>query len=158
MSNNSTTFAQQLIGMYTDSIGNWSYYIIAIAAFSTMFSTSITVMDGYSRAMSRATRLLFKGGKEDSRTVMIIWTIVLTLGTWLVSTQFVNSLKSLVDLATIVSFLIAPFAGFLNYKMVFSSEIKGEHVPPAWLKYLAISGMVFLGAFTVYYIYILLAA
>ena len=157
MSNNSTSFAQQLIGMYTNSIGQWSYLIIAVAAFSTMFSTSIAVVDGYSRGMARVTKLLINETREDSRTALIVWTTVLIIGTYLVSTQFVNALKSLVDMATIVSFLIAPLAGYLNYKVIFSSEVSHEFRPPAWLKYLAISGLVFLSAFTVYYIYILLA-
>ena len=40
LSNSAPVFAGQLIGMYTNSIGEWSYFIIAIAAFSTMFSGS----------------------------------------------------------------------------------------------------------------------
>ena len=121
-----------------------------------MFSTSIAVMDGYSRSMSRATSLLFGNSRQESRREFILWTAVLTLGTYLVSTQYVNSLKRLVDLATVVSFLIAPLAGFLNYKVIFSKEISDAFRPPQWLRFLAIAGMVFLGVFTIYYIYVLI--
>ncbi len=155
MSNNSTAFAGQLINMYTDSIGQWSKIVISIAAFSTMFSTSIAVMDGYSRGMARVTKLLFKKTSKSASNSVAVWTTILTVGTYLVSTQFVNALKSLVDLATIVSFMIAPFAGLVNYIVIHSAEISKEYRPPGWLRNLAIAGMIFLGIFTVYYIYLL---
>ncbi|HEY9114110.1 MAG TPA: divalent metal cation transporter, partial [Bacteroidales bacterium] len=52
LSENGTLFSEQLISMYTSSIGNWAYWIIAIAAFTTMLSTVITVIDAYSRVMN----------------------------------------------------------------------------------------------------------
>lgn len=154
LSNSSPVFAGQLIGMYTSSIGQWSYLIIAVAAFSTMFSTSIAVMDGYGRAMGRVTQLLWTGKNPDSRKEFIGWTVILIVGSYFVATQFVNSLTSLVDLATIVSFIIAPLAGFLNYKVIFSKHVKDEFKPSAKLKWLAISGIVFLTVFTFIYIFI----
>ena len=38
-----TLFASQLIGLYTTNLGDWAYPIIIICAFSTMFSTTLTV-------------------------------------------------------------------------------------------------------------------
>lgn len=52
-------FANQLIEMYTRSLGNWAYIIIGIAAFTTMFSTTLTTLDASPRAMHRSTQLLF---------------------------------------------------------------------------------------------------
>lgn len=153
LSNSSPVFAGQLIKMYTESIGQWSYLIIAIAAFSTMFSTSITVMDGYGRSMARITKLLREKNDEDSRSAFIFWIAVLMVGTFIVSTQFVNSLKGLVDMATVVSFIIAPLAGFLNFKIVSSKDIPASHKPPEWLKWLAFSGLVFMIGFTFIYLY-----
>ena len=153
LSDSSPVFAHQLISMYTSNIGEWSYFIIAVAAFSTMFSTSITVMDGYGRAMGRVTQLLLNGKKNEySRKEFIFWALLLIVGAWLVATQFVNSLKSLIDLATIVSFIIAPFAGLLNYLVVHSKEIPSTHRPPRWLKWLAFGGLAFLSVFTILYI------
>ncbi len=44
--------------MYTSSLGEWSYYIIGIAAFTTMLSTTITTLDASPRSMNRTTKLL----------------------------------------------------------------------------------------------------
>jgi Mn2+/Fe2+ NRAMP family transporter len=155
LSNNSTVFAGQVISLFTKSIGNWSYIIISIAAFSTMFSTTIAVVDGYGRAISRTTQLLFSL-ESSSRRPFIIWTIIISIGAFLVITIFVGNLKQLVDFATILSFVIAPLAGFINYRVIFSKEIAKEFVPPAWLKWLAIAGLIFLSVFTIIYFFVLL--
>jgi Mn2+/Fe2+ NRAMP family transporter len=150
LSNSSAGFAGQLISMFTTAIGQWSYTIIAIAAFSTMFSTTITVVDGYGRSMNRTFKLMFKDSSvEDSRSSYIIWTIIIAVLAYLVIAQFLNNLKSLVDLATILSFVIAPLAALLNYIVIRSKEIDGEYRLPKWLNSLAIAGLVFLSVFTV---------
>ena len=51
-------FATQLIKLYTKNLGQYSYIFIAIAAFTTMFSTTITTLDASPRAMNRSTKLL----------------------------------------------------------------------------------------------------
>jgi Mn2+/Fe2+ NRAMP family transporter len=136
--------------MFTTAIGPWSYTIIAIAAFSTMFSTTITVVDGYGRSMTRTFKLMFKDSSAlDSRTAYIIWTIIITVSAYLVIAQFLNNLKSLVDLATILSFVIAPLAALLNYIVIKSTEVDGEYRLPGWLNKLAIAGLIFLSVFTV---------
>ena len=153
LSNNSVVFADQVINMFTTAIGGWSYYVIAIAAFSTMFSTTITVIDGYCRAVTRTTSLMFNLS-ESRRTQYIIWTIILAIGTWMVVARFNNSLKALVDLATILSFVIAPLAGYLNYRVIFSKEVKQEFRPGRKLRILAIAGLIFLTIFTLIFFWV----
>jgi len=151
LSNSSPEFADQVINMFTSAIGNWSYFIIAIAAFSTMFSTTITVVDGYGRAVTRTMKLLVNKSEKESRKAFVIWSIIISIGGYLVITQFLNNLKALVDFATILSFVIAPLAGYLNYRVIYSKEVPDDFRPPLWLKWLAISGLIFLSIFTVVY-------
>ena len=58
-SSSASTFANQLIEMYTSSFGSWSYIIIGLATFTTMFSTTMTSLDASPRAMHKATELIF---------------------------------------------------------------------------------------------------
>ncbi len=150
LSNSSPTFAHQVITMFTTAIGDWSYLVIAVAAFSTMFGTTITVVDGYGRAFTRTIELL-SGSEARTKRMYILWTVVISIGAFFVISQYLNNLKSLVDLATILSFVIAPLAGYINYVVIFSKDIQQEFVPPKWLKYLAIAGLIFLSVFTVIY-------
>jgi len=156
LSNSSPVFADQIITMFTAAIGKWSYYIIAVAAFSTMFSTTITVVDGYGRAITRTTRLLLNRSEKDSTKAFVFWTMIISIGAFLVISQYLNNLTKLVDLATILSFVIAPLAGFLNYKVIYSKEVEPQFRPSAGMRRLAITGLIFLSAFTIIYFITLL--
>ena len=52
-------FATQLIDLYTQNLGEFSYIFIAIAAFTTMFSTTLTTLDASPRAMNRQRNYYF---------------------------------------------------------------------------------------------------
>ncbi|MFK7899338.1 MAG: hypothetical protein AB8B61_01135, partial [Cyclobacteriaceae bacterium] len=151
-----TKYASTLVSMVTGVVGKWSYYVIAIAAFATMFGTSITLIDGYCRSVERTISLLKKEGNK--KTTMdtkqyLVWVSVLMIGSLLLIFFFVQNLGQIVNLATILSFIIAPFAAILNYKIVMSKEISTEFRPPMWLRILAIAGIVFLTVFTVLYLF-----
>ncbi|MCF6353307.1 MAG: divalent metal cation transporter [Cyclobacteriaceae bacterium] len=148
--NSAGGFAGQLIDMFTSSIGQWSYWFILIAAFSAMFSTTITVIDGYTRAIQRTTFLLINKnkGKTEGKSAYIFWALLVGVGGYFVVAQFLNNLKQLVDFATIVSFVIALPAAYLNYHTIFSNQIPLEDQPSKIMKILAQAGMVFLGLFT----------
>lgn len=148
--NSAGGFAGQLIEMFTSSIGQWSYWLISIAAFSAMFSTTITVVDGYSRAIQRTTFLLTNTdeSKTEGKKVYVFWALLVGIGGYFVVAQFLNNLKQLVDFATIVSFVIALPAAYLNYHTIFSNQIPVKDRPKIGMKRLAQAGMVFLGLFT----------
>ena len=69
-SSSASLFSNQLIEMYTSSLGEWSYYIIGIAAFTTMLSTSITTLDASPRSMSRTIKLLIN---KDFKHGYLFW-------------------------------------------------------------------------------------
>ncbi len=146
-SNKAPKFAAQVVQLFTNSLGDWSYIIIAVSAFSVMFSTTLAVMDGYGRALDRTTDLLF--GKV--RKQYFIWLIILVAGSYLVISRFLANLRDLVDLATIMSFVIAPLIAIVNFKVMYSSDIPEEHRPPVWMKWLSYAGIIFLIGFTLYF-------
>ena len=54
-----SAFAQQLIGLYTtDNLGKGAAVFIGIAAFTAMFSTTLTTLDASPRAMAKTSELL----------------------------------------------------------------------------------------------------
>lgn len=151
LSSNSTVFSDQVVSLYTNALGNWAYPVIAVAAFSTMFSTTITVVDGYGRAMGETVRLLFK--ENANKTKLYRWAmLVVSVGAFIFIWQLAANLKDLVDLATTFSFIVAPVIAWINYKVIMGKQIKAEDKPPQWLKILAISGLIFLTVFALIYI------
>ena len=71
----------------------------------------------------------------------------------LVIAFYLKNLKSQVDLATTLSFLTAPFLGFLTYRAIMSSWVPEEFKPKPWLRVLAITGITFLTAFLLFFLY-----
>jgi Mn2+/Fe2+ NRAMP family transporter len=57
-SNQGVTFSKQLIDLYTTNLGSGAFLIIALAAFTTMFSTTLTCLDASPRAMAKTSELL----------------------------------------------------------------------------------------------------
>ena len=151
-SNNSTLFSTQLIGLYTLTIGSWSKIIISISAFAIMFGTTIAVLDGYARTVSKSTQLIFKI-KSSTKIGYQAWLIFLLIGAWLVVSSFSSSFKNLIDLATIISFIVGPIVAILNIILMSPKYVKSKYLPPIWLKALSYLGFLFLSAFTLFYLY-----
>lgn len=158
LSQNSTVFAGQVISMYTEAIGPWVWGIIAVAAFSTMFSTAITVMDGYSRAMGETVRLL-ADWQDEERTKKRLYTaflVIVSIGSVFLISFFSNSMPRLVDFATTLSFVIAPVVAFMNMRVIRAKNVDKAYQPKTWLWVLAWIGLIFLTGFTLIYIYTML--
>ena len=52
------SFAQKLIKLYTAAMGGWAAWVIIPAAFSAMFSTTLTCLDAYPRSIAAIQGLL----------------------------------------------------------------------------------------------------
>ena len=147
-SNQGGVFAKQLINLYTSNLGQGAYLIIAIAAFTTMFSTTITTLDASPRAMSKTIQLLFKKEKD----FYITWIIILAFGTSLIFIFLLSEMGKLVQIATVLSFITAPIYAFLNYKLVNSDQVPKDLQPSKKLKFLSNLGLIFLTGFTLFYL------
>lgn len=142
-------FANQLIGLYTDNLGKSMHIIIGIAAFTTMFSTTLTTLDASPRAMSKTVELLFK---KENKKMYWIWISVLFIGTMIILKYFISEMGTLVKIATILSFITAPFYAIINFLL-----ISGKHTPKEWrpslgMKILSYLGIIFLIGFNVWYL------
>jgi Mn2+/Fe2+ NRAMP family transporter len=147
-SNQGGVFAGQLIQLYTSNLGEAAYGLIAVAAFSTMLSTTITTLDASPRAMSKTIQLLFK--KEKS--FYIPWLIILGFGTSCIFIFLLSEMGQLVQIATVLSFITAPLYSFLNYRLVLSKQMPVEHRPKKGLRLLSIVGLFVLTGFTLFYL------
>lgn len=148
-SNSAGTFAGQLINLYTNTIGDSMYIIIGVAAFTTMFSTTLTILDASPRAMTHTVKLLFN--KENNKMYWF-WIFLLSIGTILILKFFLSEMGTLVKIATILSFLTAPFYAIINFAL-----ISGKHTPQEWrpslkMKILSYFGIIFLIGFSVWYL------
>ena len=154
--NNNSLFAHKIVTLYTETIGNWSYIIIAASAFTVMFGTIIAVFDGYSRSLQRTVELIFTKKEEKIRTKFrtfyVLFLILISAGSLVVIFQFGNNLKELVDFATVMSFVIAPVIAIFNFRLVTGKFLDKEHQPSMLLKILSFAGIVFLSGFAIFFL------
>jgi Mn2+/Fe2+ NRAMP family transporter len=151
-SNAAGVFSNQLIEMYTASLGNWAYIIIGIAAFTTMFSTTLTTLDASPRAMHRTTQLLFK---NQFKRGYLFWILTLAVGTVVIFFVFASEMGLLIRIATILSFLTAPFYAIINYKLISSKHTPKNAQPSLKMHILSWLGILFLIGFSIWYLAIL---
>ena len=148
-SNSASVFSGQLINMYTRSLGNWAYVIIGIAAFTTMFSTTLTTLDASPRAMAKTTTLLFEKSSKFNYT---FWIALLTVGTLFIFLFLASEMGLLIKIATILSFITAPFYAIINYILISSKHTPKEWHPSKKLHLLSLLGIAFLIGFSVWYL------
>ena len=142
-------FAQQLIALYTSSLGNSAYWVIGIAAFTTMFSTTLTTLDASPRAMAKTAQILQLPIVMSS---YLFWILILVMGTCAVFFFLLSNMGALVQVATILSFITAPFYGLINFLLVSGKHMPENHRPNGVMKAWSISGLVFLTGFTIWYL------
>ena len=142
-------FAGQLIELYTSNLGEAAYGLIAIAAFSTMLSTTITTLDASPRAMSKTIQLLFNRLKSS----YFLWLLILSIGTIAIFLFLLSEMGKLVQIATVLSFITAPLYAFLNYRLVVSKQMPDNFRPNKELRILSIIGLLFLSGFTIFYLF-----
>lgn len=149
---NGGEFSLQLIEMYTQNLGEWSYIIIGVAALTTMFSTTLTTLDASPRAMNKTLELILDKPLNNGYKV---WLIVLIIGTISIFFFFLSEMGSLIKIATILSFLTAPFYALMNYILICSKHTPQSFRPSKMMHFLSISGILFLIGFNIWYISIL---
>ena len=153
-------FAGQIIELYTSTLGDWSRPIIVVSAFTTMLSTMLTVIDGFSRALQLVGRR-FRTAEDQTEEMKKsghsldywIWLSALSVGAMLIIIFYLKNLGDMVDLATTLSFLSAPLLGFLTYRAILAPWVPKEFRPSPWLQGLAVLGIVFLTAFMLFFLY-----
>jgi len=142
-------FATQIVDIFTASLGNWSYPIIVVAAFTTMFSTTLTCLDAMPRVMKEIGDELRLSALWNKR---VFWMFILMIGSIIILFFFVADMRTMVRLATSVSFLTAPVLAYLSYRLVKLESKRYQLWSKAEMR-LAIAGIVTLSLFSVLYVW-----
>jgi Mn2+/Fe2+ NRAMP family transporter len=144
-----TQFANQLISMYTYSLGDWAKIIIGVAALTTMFSTTLTTLDASPRVMHLSSEILFR---RSFKKGYLSWLLLLIVGTLSIFFFFITEMGLLIKIATILSFLTAPFYAILNYRLIISKHTPETARPSRFLKAYSLLSIVILVAFSVWFL------
>ncbi|UTW60692.1 divalent metal cation transporter [bacterium SCSIO 12741] len=150
----SLAFAGQLIDMYTTLLGPVFFWVIALAAFTTMFSTTLTCLDAFPRVLSEASGLLTSRKEEGNKKTYPLFMLVLVAGTILFILFLLGNMGQMVDLATTLSFLTTPFLALLNFLAIRQAEKAGHLRMNPLLKGLSYVGFLVLIGMAIWYPFI----
>lgn len=122
LSSSGISFAHQFVDVYARVIGEWSRWLIAIVAFLCMFSTTVTVLDGYSRALSECFvqfgQPIGSGptghGARFTYPLMIVMAAIAAL----IVMFFKGALLAMLEFAMVSAFISAFVFAWLNYKLM----------------------------------------
>ena len=142
-------FADQLIQLYTDNLGRGSAVFISLAAFTTMFSTTLTTLDASPRSLAKTTEILFRSNEKKG---YLFWILFLVGGTMIILSYFLTNMVILVQIATVLSFLTAPFYAIVNYVLIKSEHTPIDYRPKLFLRIWSILGIFFLIGFGLWYL------
>lgn len=149
-------FAIQLADLYAETLGQWARPFVMIAALTTMLSTLLTVTDGFPRALARSVAVIqrSRGISAVTDTGPVYWWAMGGIGVLALTilTLFGGTLTSLVDFATIVSFLTAPLLGYLNLRVVTMPSMPAAHRPGPAMLALSYTGLALLVGFGAVYL------
>lgn len=138
-------FIEELITLYTAHIGTWSESIIEIVALTTLFSTTITCLDAYPRAISNTLFLAYPSMKKYYQLMYWYSVLILFFGSIILSGYFIKGMRDLLNITTTMAFLAAPLYAYLNYRVVTHDDIMPkEHQPGKWLRIWSLIGIFFL--------------
>ncbi|MED5320565.1 MAG: divalent metal cation transporter, partial [Cyanobacteriota bacterium] len=154
------SFAQKLIKLYTAAMGGWAAWVIIPAAFSAMFSTTLTCLDAYPRSIAAIQGLLRHHDSGDSAPGPMqrrfdIWVIAHFLAAVLalvVAKSGGIGVKDFVFGAMTGSFLTAPLFAWMAMDTINSPLVPVEHSYGRLTQAFCWFGLVFFSGFSLLFI------
>lgn len=137
-------FSSQLIQLYTTNFGQGASLLIGIAALTTMFSTTLTTLDASPRALQQTSSLLWN---KPFKKGYLFWLLILVVGTLGIFFFLASEMGLLIKIATIVSFVTAPFYAIFNYRLIYSKEVSVIDRPSKTFKYYCLTSIIILLVF-----------
>lgn len=153
-SDSGVVFSHQLVALYSANIGDWSLPLILTAAFVTMFSTTMTCIDGYPRSMAACCTLIAGSSVKRFQQIHRIWIVLSTAAACLIVLFFVKNLLQLLTFAAVISFITSPILAYINYKVMMGDNVPQEKRPGQFLKILSWMGMLFFLLMSIGFVYV----
>ena len=150
-------FAGQLVGIYSQALGDWSWLLMALVTFVALFSTTFAVADGFPQVWKRAVLLNSDNQNDEidkkANKAYIASLALLAVGSWWIISDFSADIKALLDFVTTVSFVSAPIYAWLNYKVMMGADVPDDQRPQGRFKGYTLFCLSVLTLFSVFFLW-----
>lgn len=144
-------FITEMIKLFSDIIGDWSFPLIAFMAFSIMYSTLLTVMDGYSRVVEA---LLDIGMLKSFKKNFELGVCAVVASSVLVILLFMKSFTTFIDLVGVLVFVLGPVYAILNHRAIFGRDVSLEEQPSSLMRFGSWCGIIIMSVVAIAYCYL----
>ena len=151
-------FAGQIISLYEQTLGETAARVVGFAALAVIFSTTLTAIDAWPRTLA-AVALSMRGEEEAGKAAHAIrhpyyWIgmLILLVGSYIIISLMMHSFKTLIDIATTVSFVMAPVFAYLNHKAMFDGVVAAESRPGMAIYLWSVTGTTVMAVFALAYL------
>jgi Mn2+/Fe2+ NRAMP family transporter len=152
---NGADFSSQLINLFTSTIGDWIYPVIAVAAITVMYSTLLTLVDLLPRSSAAAlVRIVPEQleGKFGSIYLTFIGIeLLLVVG---VLASLMDQFSTFIALVTSMGFIVAPAFALLNHIVMFGPDVPQAERPSHFIKIWSYGTITILSVVTVAFVYL----
>lgn len=148
---NGGAFIGEVIKLFSGALGGWSYPFIAFIALTVMYSSLLTVMDGYARNVQK---LMEHSPARNVNNSFNIGVLTVTISGVLVILVFMSSFTTFIDLVGILVFVLAPIFAILNHKAVFGRDIALKYQPSSAMKLGSWMGIIVMSLVALSYLYL----
>lgn len=145
-------FAAQVIALFTETVGGWSFYLIGATAIAAMFSTLLAVIDGYPRQFTYAWSRLQRSPAPAWLLPTLTWAVA--AGSFTLMATLLTSFTRFIDLTTTIGFVMAPVYALLNHRAMLGAEVPAEYRPSKRLATWSLLALITLTLASVAYLYI----
>jgi len=152
-------FAAQLVALYSNTLGAWSAPLVGVAAFTVMFTTALTVVDGLTRALVVSFAILRGGpgantGAGTGRAYPFVL-VGLSVAAILLVAFFMQGFRAFIDLVTSIAFLTAPVFAWLNHRTMMQPHVPEAHRPRGGMLLWSYASIAVLSVFALVYLWLL---
>ena len=148
-------FSAQLISLFTSTIGNWIYPVIATAAITVMYSTLLTLVDLLPRSSAAALVRIFpeklEGRFSPIYLIFIGIELFLVLG---VLAALMDQFSTFIAWVTSMGFVVAPLFALLNHIVMFGKNVPEADKPGKFIKIWSYGTIIILSLVTVIFVYL----
>jgi Mn2+/Fe2+ NRAMP family transporter len=152
------SFAAQVIALYTTNLGDWAGTTVGVAALFVMFTTLITILDGFPRMLATGVEVLRAGSSDDAPEVdrsplLYTFTGLLAVAAAATLLWLMGSFKGFIDFVTITAFIVGPVTALLNHIAITSPAVPAEFRPGTLMRMWSMLGIGVLSMLALLYIY-----
>ena len=153
-SSSAAEFSAQLVSIYTSLLGQWTEPIIAVAAFAVMLSTVLVINDGYPRTVCALLGCFRNDELSEKLRFRIYLAAILAMILIALSILlfFIQSFKTLIDIATTLAFLTAPVLAWLIHRAMHSDDVPAASKPAPGLTRYSVACIWALSLFALFYL------